>query len=263
MPVDAVERRLFLRNLDFGHVTALPLAANGAEPTDVVFTKAQEQAVVVGSDIVSFTQPVEAEFREAISDSALVAQLAANAKFDAKLDPMGWFDTYFAVLGGLGWVTQVRDTAEYKIKSDGLQVHQAITDVIVAFLGPIPGAAKLIKLALDSLHSMDQSSPLITLFNRESQHATVGRFQFTLVRRSADDANTLLADAMCFAIEAEKTITQILFFKLSKKKARLRRSLGTVSIGQDALQQLRPLLKQKVKDYRTSFLADLPLKAGV
>ena len=263
MSASAIERRLFLRSLDFGHVAALSLAADGAAPDEIVFSAAKEQTVVVGSDVVSFTQPIEAEFREAISDSALVAQLAANAKFDPKLDPIAWFDTYFAVLGGLGWTTQVRDTADYTIKSDGLQVHQAITDVIAAFLAPIAGAAALIKLTLDSLHAMDKDSPWITLFNRESQHGKVGRFQFTLIRRSTDDAKSLLADAMCFAIEADKVITQILFFKLSKKKVRLRRSLGTVSIGNDALLDMRPMLRQKVKDYRASFLLDLPLKAGV
>ena len=261
MTDNAFDRRLFLRGLDLGTVPNTPLAVDGAAQ-EIVFDSAKQQSVVVGSDVVSFTQPVEAEFREAISDSALIAQLAANAKFDAKLDPIGWFDTYFGVLGGLGWTTQVRDTAEYKFKSDGVQVHQAITDVVAAFLGPLPGAAALIKLALDSLQSMDKDSPWITLFNRESQHAKIGRFQFTLIRRDEGDGKALLADAMCFAIEAEKEITQILFFKISKNKTRMRRSLGTLSISQDSLMDLRPQVKQMIKDFRANFVLNLPLKAA-
>lgn len=252
-------RRNFLRDLEIGDAAALPFALDG-EAAAPVFAAAQQQAVVVGSDVVSFTAEVEPEFRQAISDSALVAQLGANAKFDPKLDPIAWFDAYFAILGMLGWVTQVRDTADYKIKKTGLQVHEAITDVIVAFLGPLPGAAVLVKLALDSLKSMDKSTPWITLFNRESQHAKIGRFQFTLIRRGPD--GTLLADALCFAIEAKKEVTQVLFFKLDKSKTRLRRSLGTVSIGADALAGLRPLLKAKIEAQRAAFLLDLPLKAS-
>jgi hypothetical protein len=255
-----IQQRDFLRGLDVGSVAAVPLSLDGTAAQQPVFDKAQEQAVVVGSDIVSFTDAVEPEFREAISDSALVAQLAANAKFDPKLDPIGWFDNYFAILGALGWTTQVRDTAQYKFQREGMHVHEAIIEVVTAFLGPLPGAAALVKLTLESLKSMDKGSPWITLFNRESEHAEIGRFQFTLIRRG--QGNSFLADAMCFAIEADRKITQILFFKASKSKTRMRRSLATVSIGQDSLDGLRPLLKQKVNAFRSTLLLDLPLSAG-
>ena len=254
-----IARRNFLRGLDIGEAAAAPaFAVDGTDAQAPIFLSAQQQAVVVGSDIVSFTQPVEAEFREAITDSALVAQLAANARFDPRLDPIGWFDHYFAIMGGLGWTTQVRDTAEYRISRDGLQVHEAITEVVMAFLGPLPGAAALVKLTLDSLKAMDKDSPWITLFNQQSEHAEIGRFQFTLVRRGENGG--FLADAMCFAIQADRKVTQILFFKLSKTKTRMRRSLATVSIGADALNGLRPQLKQKLVDFRSSFLLALPLK---
>jgi hypothetical protein len=254
----AFERRIFLRELDIGDSSAMPLAADHvAQP---VFTASQQQAIIVGSEVVSFTAEVEAEFRQAIADSALVAQLGANAKVDPKLDPVAWFDSYFAILGVLGWATQVRDTAEYRVKKKGMQVHEAITEVVTAFLGPLPGAATLVKLALDSLKSMEKDTPWITLFNRETERANVGRFQFTLIRRGPD--NNLLADALCFALEADREITQILFFKLSKVSTRMRRSLGTVSIGADALAGLRPLLKAKIEAQRAAFLLDLPLKVS-
>lgn len=256
----AFERRNFLRDLDLGPVPAVAMGVEGTGAQAPVFVAAKEQVVVVGSDVMSFTAEVEPEFRQAISDSALVAQLGANAKSDPKLDPIAWFDSYFSILGMLGWATQVRDTAEYRVEKQGMQVHEAITEVVTAFLGPLPGAAALVKLALDSLKSMEADTPWITLFNRETEHAKVGRFQFTLIRRGED--NTLLADALCFALEADKEVTQILFFKLSKVSTRMRRSLGTVSIGADALQGLRPLLKSKIEAQRAAFLLDLPLKAN-
>jgi hypothetical protein len=102
----AFERRNFLRDLDIGEVSAAPFAADAQGAAQPVFVASQEQAVVVGSEVVSFTAEVEPEFRQAISDSALVAQLGANAKVDPKLDPVAWFDSYFAILGVLGWATQ-------------------------------------------------------------------------------------------------------------------------------------------------------------
>lgn len=253
MTFDTAAQRDYLRNVSLDSLAA-PMGATALP--DVVFDNARKQAVVAGSEVVSFTDEVEKEFREAISDSALVAQLGANARFDAKEDPIAWFDHYFSILGGLGWTTQVRDTAKYSFTRTGMEVHEAVLDVIKVFLGPIPGALALAELALTSLKKMDENSPMITLFNRESERASVGRFQFTVIRR---DGEGLLADAMCFGLKAENKLTQLLFFKVHKAKTRLRRSLATLSIGADALEDLRPRLKAKVQEFRPKFLAELPL----
>jgi hypothetical protein len=248
--------RDYLRSLEIDVPSAFLAAA--ADLPQVVFDDAKHQAVIAGSEVVTFTQSVEADFREAISDSALIAQLAANAKFKLEQDPIAWFDHYYSVLGGLGWTTQSRDTAEYKLNKDGLEVHEAVLDVVKVFLGPIPGAVKLVEIALGSLKKMNQDSPFITLFNKESERANVGRFQFTLVRQ---EGNSFLADGMSFALKAQNKVTQVLFFKLHKTKATLRRSLAQVSIGADALEGLRPLLKAKIQAHRSKFLTELPLAA--
>lgn len=227
------------------------------EPPDLGFDKAKEQAVLVGSAVLSFDVGVEADFREAISDSALLAQLVANKTNDVGTDPIAWFDAYFAVLGNIGWAIQARDTATYDIKADGMEVHEAILEVITAFIGPVPGAAALVKLALDSLKKMDADSPLITLFEKQSQHARIGRFQFTTVRQDATGG--LLAEAMAFALNADRVVTQILFFKLSKSKQTLRRSLGTISLNREALVTLKPLIRKKVQAHMLDFVASIDL----
>lgn len=255
------ESRDFLRNMEIASPSeALLLAVDESGVAQPVFDAAKEQAVIVGSEVISFAEVVEAEFRQAIADSALVSQLGASAKVNAAQDPIAWFDAYFTIMGQLGWTTQVRDTSEYRFEQDGLEVHEAVQDVIAAFLGPIPGAAALIALTLKSLTKMDKDSPWITLFNKQSEHAEIGRFQFTLIRRGDDGA--LLADAMCFALQADKKITQVLFFKIHKTKTRLRRSLAAVSIGNDSLTGLRPILKQKIEAHRKAFILDLPLAVG-
>jgi hypothetical protein len=245
----------YLRGLRLAEPQPSFLAA-AADFPQVVFDDAKSQAIIAGSEVVSFTQSVEADFRESISDSALIAQLAANAKFNVEQDPIAWFDHYYSILGGLGWTTQMRDTAQYKFSQDGLEVHEAVLDVVKVFLGPIPGAVKLVEIALTSLKKMNKDSPFITLFNKQSEKSKVGRFQFTLVRQ---EGNSFLADGMSFGIKAKKNVTQILFFKLHSTEATMRRSLAKISIGADALEGLRPLLKAKIQAHRSKFLVELPI----
>lgn len=227
--------------------------------TQAVFDATKNQALVVGSDVVSFETGVDDEFRQAIADSALLAQFVASGANSATQDPIGWFDSYFGALANFGWVTQSRDTAVYDLKGDGLAVHQAIIEVIAAFAGAAPAAIALITTALNALKSMDQTSPLITLFNRESQHAKVGRFQITAVRK--DPNHGLLAETIAFALNADSTITQILFFKLHKSHTTLRRSQGSVSIDVDAMRSLAPTIKSRIAAYRASYINAIPLPA--
>lgn len=226
-----------------------------AEPT--VFDTIKNQAIVVGSDVVSFESGVDDEFRRAIADSALLAQFVASATTPPTQDPIGWFDAYFAALANFGWVTQSRDTAVYDTKGEGLDVHQAILQVVAAFAGAAPAAVALITTALNALHSMNQDSPLITLFNKESQHGTVGSFQITAVRK--DPTKGLLAEAIAFALTADSTITQILFFKLQKSRTTLRRSQGSVSLDVDAMRAVAPAIKTRIAAYRLAYIAAIPL----
>lgn len=239
-------------NLEFAKnfVAAAPLPpkpsvklGTDAASTPTVFDDTKAQAMVVGSDVLSFEPGVEAEFRSAISDSALLAQFVANATTAASKNPIGWFDAYFGALATFGWVTQERDTAAYEFKSDGIEVHKAIIEVVSAFLVPGSAALALVVTTLNALQSMDRDSPLITLFDRESQHAKIGRFQVTLVRNDKDSG--LMVEAMAFTLKADSAITQILFFKLHKAHTEVRRSLGKVSINSDALQTLRRKSRRK------------------
>ena len=247
------DARSFIARSD---VPAAPVGL-ALDTPEIVFESAKTQALLVGAQVLSFDTGVEADFREAIADSALLAQLVADKAVSASADPIAWFDRYFAVLGQIGWAIQARDTASYKVDVDGTEVHEAILKVVVGFLGAAPAAVALVVQALESLKAMNPDSPTITLFHRESQKAKVGRFQFTLVRQDSDGG--LTAEAMAFALTAEKTITQILFFKLSSTSSELRRSLGSVSLNRSALSGLRPALRAKVQAHMASNLAEIQL----
>jgi hypothetical protein len=255
MPTIAQARDVIaLTELPNAEAFAADAPAGGGMPD---FDVDKEQSVVIGSDVVSFGTGVDAEFRQAIADSALFAQLAALKDVGADTDPMKFFDAYFLRLMQLGWLVQQRDTSELDVKGDGFDVHHAITGVITAFLAPIAGAAQAVLAVLDGLHQMNHQAPFITLFNKRSTRQKIGRFQFTYVRPGPDDG--LLAEMAAFGLAADEVITQVLFFKLHKNRASVRRSLGKLSIPQDALSGIRVQLAAKVHAFRVSMIAEADL----
>lgn len=222
-----------------------------------MFDSTKAQAMVVGSDIISFGSNVEASFREAISNSALLAQLAVNQKISAEKDPLGWFDAYFNMLSDLGWTAQGRDTASYNFSGTGIEVHKAIIDVANLFLGKGTDALKLVIGTLTSLQSMAKDAPLITLFNKQSRHARVARFQLTTITN--DPNQGYLVEIMAFVLNAKAEITQVLFFKVTRNKSSLKRSLAKLSLNVAALETLKPLVAAKIKSHVPKFIKEITL----
>lgn len=220
------------------------------------FTKVKTQAMIVGSDIVSFVKGVTPERREDIVNSSLLAQLAAKKKISDTTRIYDWYNAYFDVLMNIGWVVQDRGFAKYSEASEDFEAHEAIIQVATSFLGPGAATLAVVIATLDALKSMSTNSPWITLFNRESQSANTARFQVTLAEELDDEQ--LLVSLMAFGLEANATLTQVLFFKFRSNEASLKHYSGKVTINPSVLTSVRELIRNKIAIHASDYLKALP-----
>jgi hypothetical protein len=219
-----------------------------------VFDRAKDQAQLVGSTLVSFAQGVGSATREAISDSALLAQLVAN-KRAPEGQPREWFKVYLDVLQNVGWVLQESGWTDRTAEGKAAEVNEKILELLTVALGPAPAALAIITAAVKALHGMAPSSPWITLFGRESEKASIARFQISLVEMGEKDE--VLVSLFAFLIEAQNAITQVLFFKFKSAKASFNANDAKVSINQGALVDLGPIIRNKVRAYQVDYLSSI------
>lgn len=246
----AATARAFIEQAELPGLTRDVMVSREAKPID--FDDLKNQAMVVGSEVVSFVKGVSAERREDIVNSALFAQLYANKNAPDRNDILGWYDTYFDALTRLGWVIQNKTFNAYQEQADGLEAHEAILKVASVLLGPAPTALAVITTTLEAMKSMDEDNPWITIFNRESRKAKAARFQIALAEETAD--GQFMVNLMAFALEAESSITQVLFFKIRKNKVDLRHSSGQVTINETVLRDNRERLRAKLADRAGGFI---------
>ena len=220
------------------------------------FDGSKNQATIVGSDVVSFVAGVTPERREAIVNSSLLAQLVARKKVQDPARTTEWYNEYFDVLANIGWVIQNRQSAEYRQSAGSFEAHEAILAVATTVLGAAPTALALVKTTITSLKKMDKDSPWLTLFNRESQRATTACFQVSLAQQ--DPSGQFMVTLMAFALEARKTVTQVLFFKVKKNEATLRHYSGGVTINTGVLDHVSGALKTKLATHADNYIAQLP-----
>src|SRR5437016_12138115 len=104
--IDLAQARKFVKAIDISGTPRGIRSQSAATEAGAVFEQAKTQAQVVGSALFSFAQGVEINVREAISDSALLAQLVANKRASAENVPLEWFAEYAKVLLNVGWTLQ-------------------------------------------------------------------------------------------------------------------------------------------------------------
>jgi hypothetical protein len=224
----------------------LPDAETSEYESAAEFTTAP-QAVTVGSQLTEFTAAVSTDARSAISNSLLLAQLAANKAADQGADVFRWYDKYSQVLQGIGWQSQDLDFQDKAVAGQDLDVHKAIIPVIAAALGPAAAVASIVLSVLNGLKDMNADSPWITLFNQKSQHTSGAKFQVTYVDSDASGEPQL--SLVCFAVNAQQTLTQILFFKFQSQKVQFKQSTRKLAVTIDRLNTDRAVIAARVDSF--------------
>ena len=216
------------------------------------------QALAVGSQIAEFAENVPVKIRPAISNSILLAQLAANkAVKDNTGTSAAWRESYRNVLLNTGWLFEGSSMGMEEIKQDGLEVHKAIIPVLAAVLGPAVAAAAIVTTVLKGLQSMNEDAPWITLFNRESRRAKVSQFQIGYVQ--APNAAVPKMSTIFFELEVTKNVTQVLFFKFSGAKGSLFYSNTDLSLNSSLAGDLGDAVRKKVAAYASTFIQEIQI----
>jgi hypothetical protein len=254
--VSVASAREFIDAADIPRVVRTRGADDQPKAVQLALDSTKAQAAVVGSEVVSFVTGVTEERREAIINSSLLAQLVATKKVPDRTKIKEWYDAYFDVLTNVGWVVQDTGFAEYRESSDNFESHKAILTVAATLLGPATTALAIVTSTLTALQSMNESSPWITIFNRESQSARSARFQISLAEQDA--AGHFFVNTMAFVLEASMNLTQVLFFKATSNAVKLEHHSGRVTINTGVLDGVREAIKAKLLGQANSYVSGLP-----
>jgi hypothetical protein len=255
MAEDSSEAVEFVRSIDLSGTPRGLLAQDAATEATAIFATAKSQAQVVGSGLFSFAKGVTPDTREAISNSALLAQLVANKRASAEQAPTEWYAAYQDVLQNIGWVLQDRGWVDYTAGGTAVEVHQKVIEVLEVALGPSAAALSIIRSAIDVLQAMTPGTSWFTIFNRESQHARIARFQIGLVE--AGEAADVFVSMLACLIEARASVTQVLVFNFRNEHASFKANSAKASINKEALQGLLPPIRTKVRAYQADYVSSI------
>ena len=212
------------------------------------------QALVAGSSLVIADDGISAQTKEDIVNSNLLAQFSASAAAD-HTDVIAWYSAYFSALQRLGWAMTSHDFRQFKQTGTSVEVHEAIMSVLALVLGPAASALLIVKSVFDGLAKVGNNNGWLTLFDRQTAKEEVAHFQVATAQSKANGLVDL--GLLAFSVEADQQITQVLFFKMKKSKAKLRYAGGTATIQEQVLGSVRDAMRTKLQSVAQQFIESI------
>lgn len=254
-PLSPEQSRQFVRSIEIDPPPAFRSLAQDDRvlESSVPTYRDSDQAVVIGSQIAEFAADVPAELRPHISNSFLLAQLAAKKAIEhSGGGTREFFDKYVDVLTSIGWVGEGIAETGHEVRGDTLQAHKEIIAVVATALGPAAAAASVVLAALKGLKAMTENSPWITLFDRQSQTRSVQQFQIAYARAKDGVAPEIIL--ACFELSASASVTQVLFFKFSSSDAKLHHRQAKLSMNETTFKAVQDDVKNKIAAHISSLI---------
>ena len=135
---------------------------------DPSFDAGKDQAVVVGSGVVTFAQGVPPERRLAVTNSLLLAQLVARHNVPDASNLADWYRQYTSVLANIGWLVETNSTTQTVDNSTDFDTHDAVLSIATTLLGPgAVTALKLVGATLDAGAPGARAEPTLVQLQRE------------------------------------------------------------------------------------------------
>ena len=135
------------------------------------------EVFVNAGSLIFFSSCVKGQQKQDILNSSLLAQLAANKKYDRFNDNENWYKFYSKVMGQLGWVmTQGFKFHKYQSSQTDFTISQMALELLSDMIEDETEIMTIVRKTLNSLTKF-KSSDALTLFGAKSVSKQLGNFQ--------------------------------------------------------------------------------------
>jgi hypothetical protein len=211
-----------------------------------------------GNIVASFVDGVTGQQKIDVLNSCLLAQLAANAKFDRESKPVEWTKFYANVLENVGWVVP-----DFQFR--GLRSNQArfTMDAVIIrlFTGLLSqNEMETVQAAIGAIKALEDGDGRLRIFSRNSAEGKAGNFQVTSVGVSGSGVLSMKVGA--FGFQTSSNVTHVLWFSFSGNSTAMQVTKSTLVLNEQVHDRLRDAILRKLGNRGLDFIRGLELSDG-
>jgi len=244
------ERQSFISSLE---VPELPKTIAAAPLRAPIFRgTAATQSFINAGSLVSFVSGISPQSQKDVLNSTMLAQVAADKKFDREQNTIDWLDFYRQILEQLGWVAQQWSWNPFHASGTETEVDKAVLGILAAIA--TQNELAIIQAAIEAAKALPDGDGRIALFDHYTAAKTAGCFQIGV----ATEQNGVVALKLgAFRIMSANTLTKILWFRYSTRNTDITQGTMAATLNAGIYNQLRATVEQKLGDRAKLLLAGL------
>jgi hypothetical protein len=210
---------------------------------------------VDAGSIVSFVAGVSPQSQRDALNSTLLAQLAANQKYNRETDTVNWYSFYKTVLENVGWVVQDFNFTKLSSSGANFSMDKAVLDLIAAIASGGDDIAAM-QATLDALRALPTSDGRLVLFDSSSHSASRGNFQIGV---ASEWGGVLAMRIGAFYFSTTQNVTNVLWFNFSSSSTDMYKGGQGMSLNKQIYMQVRAAIVQKLGDKAQRFVKNLDI----
>jgi hypothetical protein len=210
---------------------------------------------VDGNIVESFVDGVTGQQKNDVVNACLLAQLAANAKFNRFRQPVEWSQQYGTVLMNIAWVVPSFQFRGMHTSAQRFTMDQVVLKLVQSLLSP--DQISKLKETMDAMKSLEDHDRRFVIFQRNASSQSDGNFQFNSVGTSAD--GTLSMKFNAYAFDTNTNVTNVLWFSFSSNSTTLKVSSSTFVLNEQVFSRLRDPILNKLGNRGIDYIGGLEL----
>jgi len=244
------ERQSFIAGLE---VPEIPKSIASAPQRGVALRGVETtQSFINAGSLVSFVSGISTQNQTDVLNSTMLAQIAADKKFDREQSTIDWLNFYRQVLEQVGWVSQQWSWNPFHASGTETEVDKAVLGILAAIA--TQNELAIIQSAIEAAKALPDGDGRIALFDHYTAAKTAGCFQIGV----ATEQNGVVALKLgAFRIMSANTLTKILWFRYSTRNTDITQGTMAATLNAGIYNQLRATVEQKLGDRAKLLLAGL------
>lgn len=248
MKEKTIEQRIsFLTGLelDVPNLVEVATVSDGTE---------NDSASVDAGSLITFSGGISKRDQADVKNSCLLAQLAANKKFDRETETEQWYRFYADVLENVGWV--IRGFSFEKLSSYGASFEASV--IMMEILAAICTADEMmaVKATIDAFRKLANDDYRVRIFDSCSHSDKKGNFQHSSC--FLKDGSVTMNLGACY-FSTTQHITRLLFTKFSASDVEAYKGSQQVELDMDVYDQVRQMVIDKLGDNAQRYIGDLEI----
>ena len=220
------------------------------------YENGKNQIIVSPGSIEVMDKKLTAQQKQDIANAKLLAQLAADKKYDVSKQPMEWYQSYADVLSHIGFLNTDIKLVDATKSDTSITVQKVFLEILAASLSGEP--AIIFKAAIDALGKLGEGDSSLKLFQQkfDSQHINNVHISYATI---GDDGQPSVYLAVLLYNSTASSSTLLFFFNYSLTNVHLQTALSSLSLNESVYNGIRDKVSAKLGQAANDYINNIDI----